>query len=76
MQCGTCHEDRSFCNECHASMNILPANHYRPGWVTASGGKHSDEAEFDLESCMSCHEAPGQQPICARCHGNDNGGER
>jgi hypothetical protein len=70
-RCGVCHEDRSFCNECHAAMNILPADHFTAGWLTASGGKHADEAKFDLESCMSCHETPGQPPICARCHGGD-----
>lgn len=76
LRCGTCHEERSFCNECHTAMNILPANHFRPGWVTASGGKHADEAQFDLESCMACHETHGRQPICARCHGDEHGEER
>ena len=69
MTCGVCHDQRDFCNECHRSLNILPADHFRGGWVTASGGVHSEEAKFDLESCMSCHEAPEQEPICALCHG-------
>lgn len=67
--CGVCHEQRDFCNECHRSFNVLPADHFRPGWVTASGGDHSDQATFDLESCMSCHETPNQEPVCAQCHG-------
>jgi hypothetical protein len=69
LRCGVCHEQRDFCNECHRAMNILPAGHYRPGWVTASGGAHADEAQFDLESCMACHDSPGTTPVCATCHG-------
>jgi hypothetical protein len=69
MRCGVCHEEQGFCNECHSAMNILPAGHYRPGWATASGGIHADEAKFDLQSCMACHDSPGSSPVCATCHG-------
>lgn len=69
LECGVCHDQREFCNDCHRSFNVLPAGHYRPGWLTASGGDHSTEAKFDLESCMSCHEDPDRQPVCAHCHG-------
>ncbi len=69
MRCGECHEQRNFCSECHTAMNILPANHFKPGWVSASGGSHGEEAEFDLESCMSCHDRPATEPVCASCHG-------
>ncbi len=67
-RCATCHEQRSFCADCHVSMNVLPADHFRPGWVSASGGAHGEAAEFDLESCMSCHDSPGREPVCATCH--------
>jgi hypothetical protein len=69
LRCATCHEQREFCNECHRQNNVLPSGHFRPGWVTTDGGEHSTEAGFDLESCMSCHESPSSEPICARCHG-------
>lgn len=67
-RCGTCHEQRSFCIDCHRDMNVLPADHFRPGFVTPNGGTHGEAAEFDLESCMSCHDTPNVEPTCARCH--------
>jgi hypothetical protein len=68
MRCGVCHEQRSFCTDCHRDMGILPADHFRAGFVTSDGGTHGMSAEFDLESCMSCHDVPNQEPVCARCH--------
>jgi hypothetical protein len=67
-RCGTCHEQRSFCIDCHREMNILPNDHFRPGFLTANGGTHGESAQFDLESCMSCHDTPNAEPTCARCH--------
>jgi len=67
-RCGTCHEQRSFCVDCHRDMNILPADHFRSGFLTPDGGTHGESAEFDLESCMSCHDTPNNEPTCARCH--------
>ncbi len=69
-RCGTCHEQRSFCIDCHRDMNILPADHFRAGFLTSSGGTHGESAQFDLESCMSCHDTPNAEPTCARCHAN------
>lgn len=70
ISCSVCHEERDFCNDCHRQMNILPAGHFRPGWIGGpEGGDHAERAQFDLESCMACHDAPGQNPVCARCHG-------
>lgn len=63
MRCGTCHEQRSFCLDCHRDMNIKPADH-RVGFLST----HGEAAEFDLESCMSCHDTPNVEPTCARCH--------
>jgi hypothetical protein len=73
MRCSVCHDEQSFCNECHKAMNILPAGHYRPGWATTSGGKHAEEAQFDLQSCIACHDTPGKTPVCATCHREDQG---
>jgi hypothetical protein len=71
MECSICHTERSFCIECHRDNNILPHNH-TPGWVNqikGDGGRHSFEAEIDLESCMGCHEQNAEQ-ICKKCHEN------
>lgn len=68
VSCSVCHDDRSFCVSCHRDMNVLPVDHFRPGWLTASGGEHGEQAQFDLESCIACHDVPNQQPTCARCH--------
>ena len=68
ISCSVCHDQRDYCVSCHRQMNVLPADHFKPGWVTAGGGAHSEQASFDLESCMACHDTPGLQPTCARCH--------
>jgi len=68
-ECSVCHET-SYCNECHAQRSIIPPHHFDANWaVPGTGGEHKDEAEFDLESCMSCHDTPNQEPVCVRCHG-------
>ncbi len=69
LSCAVCHEQRDFCNECHRTMNVLPAEHFGSDWANRNdGGKHSTQAKFDLESCMSCHDTPGQDPVCVNCH--------
>ncbi len=68
--CSVCHEDREDCNRCHREMNVLPTNHFRADWaIPGEGGEHTSEAAADLESCISCHDTPGQEPVCVRCHG-------
>jgi hypothetical protein len=74
LQCSICHDNRSFCVECHRRLNVLPVSHFKPGWVTPDGGDHTTEAPFDLENCMSCHDTPNQSPVCAQCHGNGKRG--
>jgi hypothetical protein len=81
-ECATCHDTREFCVECHqAGGNInqskfKPASHFLPGFTTfgkgSGGGLHAKEAERDMESCVGCHDVPGQDPICLTCH-NANG---
>jgi hypothetical protein len=69
IECSVCHDARDFCVSCHRRLNVLPAGHFKPNWVNREdGGEHATEAAFDLESCMACHDVPGQQPVCARCH--------
>ncbi|MFZ5433371.1 MAG: cytochrome c3 family protein [Calditrichota bacterium] len=68
ISCSVCHDERDFCTSCHRQMNVLPADHFKPGWATMSGGDHADQARFDLDNCLACHDTPGQQPVCARCH--------
>jgi hypothetical protein len=70
-ECASCHYDRQFCNECHRNFQILPHNHVG-GWVNAipgDGGRHSFEAQNDIENCRSCHEANAAM-LCgtAGCH--------
>jgi hypothetical protein len=68
--CGTCHDEREFCSSCHVAERVLPRSHSRVDWVRIDdGGTHADEARFDIESCMSCHEGGASSPICADCHG-------
>jgi hypothetical protein len=56
-ECAVCHTERAFCIECHAQNFVMPHNHVL-GWAIPNvGGTHVSEAQNDLESCMSCHEA-------------------
>jgi len=69
VECNVCHET-SYCNNCHAQRQIVPPSHFDANWaVPGTGGEHRDRAEFDLESCMSCHDRPNEEPVCVRCHG-------
>ncbi len=67
--CMVCHTERQFCNDCHRVNQILPHTH-TAGWAMPNiGGRHTMEAESDLESCMTCHEQNAEQ-ICQPCHKN------
>jgi hypothetical protein len=77
-ECASCHNQQEFCSQCHqAGGNITqahfkPASHLIPGFVNrasgAGGGLHAEEAQRDMESCASCHDAEGQDPVCLTCH--------
>jgi hypothetical protein len=72
LSCRTCHEDAQFCSSCHTAENVLPRNHSSADWVlgaSVGGGRHAEEARFDLESCVSCHAGGESAPVCADCHG-------
>jgi hypothetical protein len=68
--CSACHEDAQFCQACHLANFVMPENHSRGDWVAGQlGGRHAEEAGFDLESCVACHDDGKASPVCARCHG-------
>ncbi|NOY05870.1 MAG: hypothetical protein GXO82_04460, partial [Chlorobi bacterium] len=79
-RCTTCHERESFCTPCHQNgldgngARILPQSHQLAGWAsvpipgTSSLNRHARAANMDLESCVTCHDVQGQDPVCAVCH--------
>ncbi len=69
MACATCHEEPSFCVSCHVTEGVLPENHSRADWVSSDGGRHAEEARFDMDGCVACHGETGGSPVCADCHG-------
>jgi hypothetical protein len=76
--CYSCHEQSTFCAECHQSggninqMKIKPQNHSEPGFKLftkgSGGGLHAKLAERDIEYCASCHDVEGADPVCMMCH--------
>ena len=68
--CLVCHESRFFCVDCHRNSLVLrhPLGQF---WANSSdGGTHREEAESDLERCLSCHDLGASDPVCLRpgCH--------
>jgi c(7)-type cytochrome triheme protein len=79
-ECNTCHSPVEFCASCHQNggntvTGIAPQSHLQPNFVTLgnnSGGLHSELARRDIESCQSCHDVEGQDPVCVQCHLNNS----
>ena len=80
-ECNTCHSPVEFCSSCHQNggntvTGIAPQSHSQADFViygmNTGGGLHSQLARRDIESCQSCHDAQGQDPVCAQCHLNPN----
>ncbi|MFZ1731449.1 MAG: cytochrome c3 family protein [Bacteroidota bacterium] len=77
-RCETCHEQETFCAPCHENgfdatgVRIVPQSHQLAGFVLVGGGKannrHGKLAETDIESCVTCHNVEGGDPVCAACH--------
>lgn len=77
-RCATCHEQESFCAPCHQNgydatgMRIVPQSHQLAGFVMLGGSaamnRHGKLARMDMESCATCHQIDGGDPICAACH--------
>jgi hypothetical protein len=82
--CTTCHQTESFCSTCHsqegkdfAYYGLTPISHSQPSFITvgvgSGGGEHARLAKRDLESCTSCHDASGSDPVCVNCHNDPDG---
>lgn len=86
-ECSSCHKTETFCQECHSTGNenrgdfglngILPSSHLKTGFTTlgvgSGGGEHAKLAKRDIESCASCHDAQGADPVCITCHVDNDG---
>lgn len=78
VRCETCHEQESFCAPCHETgydatgMRIVPQSHQLAGFALVGGGaaqnRHGKMAIMDIESCVTCHNVEGGDPVCAACH--------
>ena len=83
IDCYACHDQQTFCVECHQAggnitqEKIRPKNHDEPGFKLigkgSGGGKHAELAERDIEYCMSCHDVEGKDPVCMMCHTGKEG---
>lgn len=81
-ECKTCHDPVSFCASCHQNggdlvTGFVPQSHQQPNFTTigvnTGGGLHSKLAKQDLEQCASCHEVEGRDPVCVKCHFDNDG---
>jgi len=67
--CYTCHEELSYCVDCHRAEFVMPRTHAVAAWSnTVTGGNHARAAQQDLDSCISCHSDTAGDPICVQCH--------
>jgi len=81
--CYSCHSQQEFCAECHATGDNITANAFTPAWhlgagfatigVGSGGGTHATLARRDIESCVSCHDTQGNDPVCVTCHVDADG---
>lgn len=81
-ECNTCHESSTFCASCHMTggdviTGISPQSHRQGNFTTlgvnTGGGLHSELAKKDIESCVSCHDVQGADPVCLTCHFDNDG---
>ena len=83
-ECQTCHQIETFCANCHQSEiadfslgGIAPLSHLKPDFITigvgTGGGEHAILARRDIESCTSCHDVQGADPVCLTCHMDSDG---
>lgn len=69
--CTTCHQEQSFCMDCHSIRMVMPKNHSMANWSNTKagdGGRHGKAALYDFEYCLSCHNDVNSDIICANCH--------
>jgi hypothetical protein len=82
--CYTCHDQQTFCADCHAREQDagfaapVPDTHRAPDFVRlgvgGGGGRHAELARREIESCAACHDVEGQDPVCLTCHVDRNPG--
>ncbi|MBX7044586.1 MAG: cytochrome C [Ignavibacteria bacterium] len=81
-ECKTCHSEQTFCANCHQNggeliSGIAPTSHQIANFTTfgvnTGGGKHSELAKRDIDACSSCHNTEGRDPVCIRCHYDNDG---
>lgn len=81
-ECKTCHDPVEFCASCHENRGdlltgISPKSHTQPNFTTigvnTGGGLHAELAKKDIEACQSCHDVQGSDPVCIRCHYDNDG---
>lgn len=81
-ECKTCHDPVTFCASCHqtggeALTGAVPESHRKPNFVTlgvnTGGGLHAEIARRDIERCQSCHDVQGADPVCLKCHYDNDG---
>jgi len=67
--CYSCHEELSFCRDCHQQRMVMPRTHAAANWSNrTTGGRHARAAQLDLDNCISCHSDAGGNPICIQRH--------
>lgn len=78
LECSSCHQEQSFCIDCHRRSGVVDLDPYRDtsvlqfhpeGWVNAAGSlpmasHHMFEAQRNIRACASCHE----ERTCLKCH--------
>lgn len=81
-ECKTCHDPVEFCSACHSSggnlqTGMAPSSHLQTGFTTfganTGGGIHAKLAKKDIESCEACHSVNGADPLCVKCHYDNDG---
>lgn len=76
--CHSCHNQQTFCTDCHTRNQDagfaapFPLSHRAADFVRlgkgSGGGQHAVLARRDMESCASCHDVEGRDPVCVTCH--------
>lgn len=84
--CQTCHDSKTFCNDCHSGGTELfgtvrPSSHNKAGFTLAGGygsggGTHATLARRDIQQCQSCHNIDGGDFSCVKCHIDPDGIKR
>jgi hypothetical protein len=76
--CYSCHNQQTFCTDCHTRnqdagfASPIPLSHRAPDFIRfgvgSGGGQHAVLARREMESCASCHDVEGRDPVCVLCH--------